>query len=768
MKRFKLSDSFIEFYSEKQPDWGFGELGYFTYKRTYARPIYDDNGNILRSEEWYETIRRVVEGSFTYQKQHCDYLGIPWDNKKAQSSAQTMYDKMFNFKFLPAGRGLWMAGTPFVEERESMGLFSCGFTTTENIDIKDTLPFEWSKNSLMLGTGVGFDLLGTEKIEIKQPADVNPWTKKEVIFVVPDTREGWVEALKLKLQAYFDGKSDPMYDFSQIRGPGIPIKGFGGISSGPGPLVSLLDDVDNLLSHKIGESLGTAEIFDIFCFIAKAVVSGNVRRSALLALGSIDDEVYLNLKNPSLFQKELNYSRWAANISIDAKVGQTDYLKILPGIIANGEPGIVWLDNFKSFGRTGDGKKDHKIQGVNPCFSGDTLIAVADGRDAVSIRDLAQEGKDVSVYSVDRVSGLVEIKWGRNPRLTRKDANLVEITLDDDTKLVVTPDHGMLLKDYSKLEAKDLKIGDDTPGFVHSPNEIKLRKVKNIKFLDYIEDVYNLTVDDNHTVGIITASDEDNKSTTGIFTLQCSEIGLESAETCNLCELFPSRHDSIEELKETSKYAYLYAKSITLLNTKSPETNAVMLKNRRIGLSMSGIIDSFVKFGRRNFLKALDEIYTIVENYDEIYSDWLGIPKSKKKTTCKPSGSISLLSNVSPGIHYPHSEYYIRRIRVVEDSHLIPKVKEAGYFVEQDKYSPKTMVVEFPIHSENFIKGKEEASIWEQMNNAADIQRYWSDNAVSITVTFKESEEKDIVPALEIFEDKLKAVSISKTEYRGL
>jgi hypothetical protein len=186
-----------------------------------------------------------------------------------------------------------------------------------------------------------------------------------------------------------------------------------------------------------------------------------------------------------------------------------------------------------------------------------------------------------------------------------------------------------------------------------------------------------------------------------------------------------------------------------------------MGKNRRIGTSQSGIIDAFVKHGRRTVLRWCDKGYNFLENLDEVYSDWLCIPKSIKITSVKPSGTVSLLPGVSPGIHYPHSEYYIRRIRIAKNSDLIPIIKEAGYNVVPDVYnSDHAFVVEFPIHEPIFERSKKDISIWEQFENAADYQKHWSDNQVSITITFNPDEIKDIIHCLECFEDKLKGVSL--------
>ena len=215
------------------------------------------------------------------------------------------------------------------------------------------------------------------------------------------------------------------------------------------------------------------------------------------------------------------------------------------------------------------------------------------------------------------------------------------------------------------------------------------------------------------------------------------------------------------------KIAYLYGKTITLSNTHWPETNAKMLKNRRIGLSQSGVVQAFNKFGRREVYEMCDKAYEHVKQLDEEYSNWLCIPKSVRMTSIKPSGTVSLLNGSTPGIHFPESEYYIRRIRFSDTSEMLKQLEEAGYNIEKDEYSPNTMVVEFPVHEPYFQKGKKDVSIWEQLEIAAQYQHYWADNSVSITVTFNDNESTQIKSALEMYETRLKAVSFLKYEETG-
>lgn len=608
--KFQLSEQFIDQYKNKKVSWG--PIGEFIFLRTYSRKIDEED----RNEKWWETVKRVVEGTFNIQKEHCARLRLPWKNPKAQRSAQIMYNKIFNFKFTPAGRGLWMMGTKFLEERNtSTPLFNCAAVSTHDIDVRGSFAFVWAFDSLMLGVGVGFDTRGAGKIVIKQPKENNG-----LVFQIPDSREGWTESLELLLDAFFYGKQLPKFEYDLIRPYGEPIKGFGGTASGPGPLKDMHQNIKKLLTKKIGEEIGSVDIVDIMDFIGACVVAGNVRRSALLGLGNYEDKDYLEMKDPKKYSKELKSHRWCTNNSIFAEVGKIDYNMVVNHLARNGEPGIVWVDNLKNFGR----------------LNGEYL----------------REETDI---------------------------------------LLVNP---------------------------------------------------------------------------------CGETTLESLECCNLCETYPSLHDSYEEYQETLKYAYLYAKTVTLIPTHWEEANAVMMKNRRIGISQTGIIDAFKKHGRRKMLEWSDNGYKYMRKLDKIYSNWFCIPRSKKITVVKPAGTTSQLAGVSPGIHYPHAEYYIRRVRIASNSPLLKSIKEAGYQVEPslygtDKTKENTVVVEFPVNEKNFSRRKEDVSIWEQVKNAVDYQRYWADNNVSITVSFKPEEKDDIVKVLEAYEDKLKAISFLPLSNHG-
>ena len=594
-QHFKLTDAFIEKYKNVDPPFGFNGLGEFVFLRTYSR-IKEDGSNEL----WYETVRRVVEGIFSIQKQHIEDYRLGWNQMKGQKSAQEMYDRIFNFKMLSSGRALWAMGTPLIMEKGlTESLYNCSYVSTKNIAEDPGIVFGKIMDFLMCGIGVGTDILGENSIIVKERKI------KSSIFIIPDSREGWVEALKLEINSFFGGDKYE-FDYSIIRLEGTPIKTFGGTSSGYKPLKVLIDKINEILEINIGKPLSARIIADITNLIGKAVVSGNVRRSAEIIFGNLNDE-FLNLKDYKKNPERIDYG-WASNNSVYAKDGM-NYKEIAKRIAINAEPGVYWLENAQKYGRmieTDALWKDRRASGGNPCL----------------------------------------------------------------------------------------------------------------------------------------------------------EITLEDGELCNLVELFPTRHETLEDFKTTIKYAYLFAKTITLTNTNWHDTNRVMLRNRRIGLSMTGLAQFVETKGLKELKQWMEEGYDTAKKYDKIYSEWLAIPESIKITTVKPSGTLSLLAGVTPGIHYPQSNYYIRRIRLSKNSPFVSILKKAKYKIEDAVgQEDNTCVIEFPVSLGETMRTIKDVSMWEQLSLAAFAQKYWSDNSVSVTVSFKKTEEKDIENALNLYQFQLKGVS---------
>ena len=198
-------------------------------------------------------------------------------------------------------------------------------------------------------------------------------------------------------------------------------------------------------------------------------------------------------------------------------------------------------------------------------------------------------------------------------------------------------------------------------------------------------------------------------------------------------------------------------KSVTLGKTHWSDTNRVMLRNRRIGCSVSGVVQFITNRGIDELKNWLEEGYDTIQEWDKMYSDWF-IPKSIKTTSVKPSGTVSLFVD----LHYPESRFYTRRIRVSKHSELLEPMKKAGYKIEPATFGSEdsTMVVEVPVDVGEGIRTVGELSIWEQFS-LGFIKRHTPDNQVSCTVTFDpEKEGKEIPQVLNYFQYHLKGISL--------
>jgi ribonucleoside-triphosphate reductase len=210
---FRLTDDFVASYKDKKVPWGYTDaggnsVGEITFMRTYSRLREDGS-----KESWVDVCRRVIEGMYSIQKDHCKTNRLPWNGQQAQSSAQEAFDRLFNLKWTPPGRGLWMMGTPFVmEHRNSAALQNCAFVSTADMTKLDpSAPFVFLMEASMLGVGVGFDTKGADKeFQIYSPSG------EEAVIVVADTREGWVESTAILLNSYLRA-DQPIYTFDFLN-----------------------------------------------------------------------------------------------------------------------------------------------------------------------------------------------------------------------------------------------------------------------------------------------------------------------------------------------------------------------------------------------------------------------------------------------------------------------------------------------------------------------------------------------------------------------
>ncbi|GEO63871.1 ribonucleoside-triphosphate reductase, adenosylcobalamin-dependent [Companilactobacillus nantensis] len=674
-----LSDEFVDEVKKTiKPHWG--ELGWVTYKRTYARYI-DELG---RTENWSETVKRVVEGNINLDPRLKDNNLTDEQYAGLVKEAQDLYKLVYGLAATPSGRNLWISGTEY-QHRNGDALNNCWFVAIRPQKYGDShivpsylqkeqlavsMPFSFMFDQLMKGGGVGFSvvpsnmklmpvvdnkvdltvIIGKDSASYKDAiaagaVDRDDWLAKHDIadtrhYELPDTREGWVIGNANMIDAHFndtnDGFKDVVLDITDIRAKGEKIKGFGGTASGPVPLIEMFFDINEVLNNAVGRKLTSVDCTDMGNLIGKTVVAGNVRRSAELALGGSTDDDFITMKQD---QKKLYHHRWASNNSVAVDSEFKRYAPIADSITHNGEPGIVNLELSRNYGRAIDGYQagiDDGVEGTNPC----------------------------------------------------------------------------------------------------------------------------------------------------------GEISLSNGEPCNLFEVFPLiATEQGWSLEEAFALAARYTKRVTFSNYDWEISRDVIQKNRRIGVSMSGIQDWILTtFGNRvvtgfeaatdsesgetiqkpiydqRVVKKFDDLYHTVVEADKEYSKALGCKPSIKHTTVKPSGTVAKLAGVSEGMHFHYAGYLIQRIRFQDTDPLLPALKACGYKIEPDVYTKHTMCVEFPVKAANAddpnFASAGSVSIAEQFATQAFLQTYWSDNAVSCTITFQPKEADQIASLMYQYRHVTKSTSL--------
>lgn len=568
----------------------FGSTGYITFKRTYARRLKEVGEE---TEEFKDTVERVIRA--------CDkQLKVGFSSEEENR----LREILLSLKGIVAGRFLWQLGTKTVDSLGLASLQNCAVTLV-NEPIR---PFTWAMDMLMLGSGVGYNIQREYVYELPKAKRVKIVRQdtKDADFIVPDTRAGWVELLERTLQAHFVTGKGFTYSTICIRGKGTPIKGFGGVASGPEELCWGIENISKVINTRGGKKLRPIDCLDIMNIIGFIVVAGNVRRSAQIAIGDMDDLQYLNAKRWDLG----NIPNWRAMSNNSIVCNDINLLpeQFWQGYNGNGEPyGMINLNLARSIGRTGETQyPDPDVIGFNPC----------------------------------------------------------------------------------------------------------------------------------------------------------AEQSLADKETCCLAEIYLPNITSKEELKEVALYLYRINKHSLALPCHHPETEAIVHKNMRMGIGVTGYLQATEE--QRSWLK---DTYNALRDFDEYYSAGKGWNRSVKLTTVKPSGTLSLLAGVTPGVHPGYAPYFIRRIRMASNSSLVALCRENGYDVEYQRNfdgseDKNTVVVSFPSRFPDGTVCAKDVTAIDQLNYVKELQANWSDNSVSCTVYYKKDELPTIKEWLKHnYNDNMKTVS---------
>jgi adenosylcobalamin-dependent ribonucleoside-triphosphate reductase len=550
----------------------------------------------VRKEDWWETILRATQGVISR-------------GPFTKDDAELLYHYTFMLKCMFSGRSLWQLGTKYVDKWGQDSLQSCW-----QVAINDPVAtFAFVFDELMMGGGVGFNISPPYVYEmpiVKFNPTIERKSGHDVDLIVADNREGWVRLLKRVLKCFFKTGRNLTYSADCIRDKGAPINGFGGTASGPEILCKGIDKIVKILSSRHENKLRPIHCLDILNIIGSIVVAGNVRRSAQIALGSKNDEEFLQAKN-WVVNPELPAHRSMSNNSILADSYESAGPLIWEGYGGDGEAyGWVNLKNCRRFGRIADGlnyRPDPGVVGVNPC----------------------------------------------------------------------------------------------------------------------------------------------------------GEITLEPYESCNLTDIFlPNCSD--EEFHKAARINYMVSKTISTIPAIYAQTNEVLERNRRLGLGITGFLQDPVRAKNHQLF---DSVYKMVEAEDEDYSRLLGVRKSIKLTTVKPSGTVSLLPGVTPGVHPTFSPYHIRRIRMGSLDPLVKVCRDSGYHVEPEVLldgtrNLNTMVIDFPVAAPKGAICAKDLSAVDQLEHAKFLQTHWSDNSVSVSVYYRKDELLEIKAWMkENYQNSMKCVS---------
>jgi ribonucleoside-diphosphate reductase alpha chain len=299
-------------------------LSEITIFNKYARFLPEKN----RRESWSEIVTRNME-------MHIEKF--PSLQDEIREAYQYVYDK----KVLPSMRSLQFAGK--AAKINPARLYNCSFQA-----INDLRAFNETMMLLLSGVGCGYSVQTHHVDKLPHIRKPNPNRRRR--YVIEDSILGWSDAVKVLIRSYFGRSSSSIdFDYREIRVKGSLLVTSGGKAPGSKPLRECLTKIQGLLDDKSdGDKLSTLEAHTIQCYIADAVLSGGIRRAALIALFSIDDTEMLSCKSGNWWELSPHLGR--ANNSavvVRSRCKHEDFLRLWDYIKASGsgEPGISWTNN---------------------------------------------------------------------------------------------------------------------------------------------------------------------------------------------------------------------------------------------------------------------------------------------------------------------------------------------------------------------------------------------------------------------------------------
>jgi hypothetical protein len=691
------------------------------------------------------------------------YQNVP----NIQSIIDDAYGYVERKEVLGSQRILQFGGKPV--EKNNMRACNCSGAHCDRLRV-----FAESIWMLLSGSGIGISIQKHHVARLPQFAGVSlhgdPKPEYVKTFVIPDTIEGWADAVTALLQSYYEPLIDeklnddgtyyfvdymPLsasrveFDYSLIRPKGSPLSS-GGVAPGPNGLRNTLEELRKILEHAYYhfDRLRPIDCLDILCHLSNAVLSGGIRRSATLCLISPDDEECINAKTGNWRKTHEHRARVNTSVAFHKQYStREEYKPIMMRAKETGDPGLLFVDDLETI--------------CNPCLSYDTKILTPDGYKPIGslVGDKVELTDILGNTSIGRVwfSGKKECI-----RLTvRKfdSSNGTELYYD----ITCTPDHKFMVGD-EKIQACEL-IGQ----YITSTKTHNKYRVINIQTAGFHE-VYDFN-EPNFNLGVI----ED-----GLYCCNCGEIafwpyqivdeakyrkfmetydglgyrpkpdknsydpnrltyqhpleaiGLRSGfSVCNLsminCATLRDEKDFIERAKAASVIGTLQA-GLTDTCYLGPVSKAIIEQESLLGVSLSGIMDKpGIALNAHNQRKAAKAVVATNRKIARM----IGINPASRTTCIKPDGNSSCLLGTTPAIMPQNSLRYIRYMQVnPEEAILEHFMKFNPHAVVDSKWAAPgsgDKSIRFPIEGSPDARNKVDVSAIELLEAILLTKKNWID-----------------------------------------
>lgn len=665
------------------------EIGDYIFVSKYARTV---NG---KKETWDQSVDRVMDMHYRHL---ADDMAIKEGNEKEIDSYLKFAERLYRDQvILGAQRALQYGGDSLLKNHSRN--FNCTGSYIDRIEF-----FQELMHLLLCGAGAGYSVqrVHTEKLPKLKGVDEK---SDPVNIVIDDSIEGWAFAVGEVVKVHYLNLPSINFDYSLIRPKGSFISG-GFKAPGPEPLKKCIDKLNKVLRKIKGRKATPFELHRMACIIADAVISGGIRRSALLCQFDADDEEMLNCKTGNWFSEYPELARANNSAVILPSTPKETYDKIFKSIKEFGEPGLVFLS--------------HKDVVYNPCcFTGDMMLLTSEGYRKFC--EVASRSVRKDKYPLLLINKDGEKKQGRVWSNGYK--HVIRLTFDSGRMVECTPNHRFMLQDGSECMASNL-IGKIVKGFDGTNS-------KCIEIMDSgnIEEVYDFEILDEGHWGVVNGLIAHNCEV-GMFPKFRNKDGVHESgfSFCNLTEINGARIKTREQFLDACKGAAILGTiqaSYTNFKVLSPVSKKIAERDALIGVGITGMCENpEILFDPQ----LQEEGARVVKEMNRRVADLIGINHAARTTVIKPSGNSSqLLGCTSSGIHKFHFKRFIRNIQAANTEQALQHVKEVNpVMVRPSVYNKEgESVISFPVELDDNVLTSEDSSALDFLKLVKLTKEHW-------------------------------------------